>query len=277
MENEFGFHPLEVKASLARAIRTSPRVLLKVFGVIVALGLVLGVVHQGFALVARIQKMDFLVFVFIVVKLLLDGLALRFIFGYLMRTVVAPQEGQPNLKIAAKTAVSSWGTSMMLVFWLQLFAGYPLMILQSSDFSTIWKLIGALFFILMIAIVPIAYYMHALSRLPAFGLILIIFQMIFRNRILNLVVALILSQLTCACLVGGAVFGADFLWMMPAVQNLLAESSFILPLVFLAVSVILIFILIVYSTYILNLIHSVFRWPIDPEGVKLVDVSVTQG
>ena len=119
--------------------------------------------------------------------------------------------------------------------------------------------------------------MHALSRLPAFGLILIIFQMIFRNRILNLVVALILSQLTCACLVGGAVFGADFLWMMPAVQNLLAESSFILPLVFLAVSVILIFILIVYSTYILNLIHSVFRWPIDPEGVKLVDVSVTQG
>lgn len=277
MENEVGFHPLEVKASLARAIRTSPRVLLKVFGVIFALCLVLGVVHQGFALVARILKMDFLVFVFIVVKLLLDGLALRFIFGYLMRTVVAPQEGQPNLKIAAKTAVSSWGTSMMLVFWLQLFAGYPLIILQSSDFSTIWKLIGALFFILMIAIVPIAYYMHALSRLPAFGLILIIFQMIFRNRILNLVVALILSQLTCACLVGGAVFGADFLWMMPAVQNLLAESSFILPLVFLAVSVILIFILIVYSTYILNLIHSVFRWPIDPEGVKLVDVSVTQG
>lgn len=277
MENEFGFHPLEVNASLARAIRTSPRVLLKVFGVIVALGLVLSVVHQGFALVARMMKMDFLVLVFIVVKLLLDGLALRLIFGYLMRTVVAPQEGQPNLKIAAKTAVSSWGTSMMLVFWLQIFTGFPLVILQSSDFSAIWKLIGALFFILMIAIVPIAYYMHALSRLPAFGLILIIFQMIFRNRILNLVVALILSQLVFVCVLGGAVFGAGILWMMPAVQNLLAESPFILPLVFLAACVILIFILIVYSTYILNLIHSVFRWPIDPEGVKLVDVSVTQG
>ncbi len=276
MENDFGFHPLEVKASLVRAVSTSPRIILKVLGVMVVLGLVMGVLYTGVHRTGM-AKMGYLVFVLLIVKLALDGMALRLSFTYLIRTAVAPQEGRPNLKIAAKTAVSSWGTSMMLVFWLQLFLAFSVMPLQSSGLSAIWKFIGVFFFILMIAVMPIAYYMHALSRLPAFGLILIIFDMIFHNRILNLVIALILSQLAFVCALGGAVFGALWLTTLPAVQNILAASPFILPSIFLVVCVISIYILIVYSIYLLNLIHSVFHWPIDPEGVKLVDVNITQG